>query len=130
MGTEGKRAKKGKKESVGARITGRLKEFAEALETSDTIPKQFTRRTVKLDLEPIHYSPDRIKDARKSLNASQAIFAQFLGVSVGAVRDWEQGAKTPRGAVCRVIDEILRDPKYWRARLETLAVPVGGDSEA
>ncbi len=113
--------------SLGEKMVGRLKEFAEALEASDTIPKRFTRRTIRLNLEPTEYDPDRVKSARKALNASQAIFSQFLGVSLGAVRDWEQGAKSPRGVACRVIDEILRDPKYWRARLEELATPVGSE---
>ena len=111
--------------SVGAKIVGRLKQFAEALEDSDSIPKRFNRRTVKLNLEPAPYDPERIKKARQALNASQAIFSQFLGVSIGAVRDWEQGVKSPRGVARRVIDEILRDPRYWRSRLEELATPVG-----
>ncbi len=111
--------------SLGEEMVGRLGEVVEALDTSDTIPKRFTRRTIRLNLEPTPYDPDRVKNARKALNASQAIFAQFLCVSLGAVRDWEQGAKSPRGVVCRMIDEILRDPKYWRARLEELATPVG-----
>lgn len=111
--------------TVGEKILGRLKDFTEALETSDTIPKRFTCRTVKLNLEPTPYNPERVKKARETLNASQAIFAQFLGVSVGAVRDWEQGAKLPREVACRLIDEILRDPKYWRTRLADLATPIG-----
>ncbi len=113
--------------SVGQKMVGRLKRFAEALETSDTMPKQFSCRTIKLNLEPTPYDPKRIKEARKALNASQAIFSQFLGVSIGAVRDWEQGAKSPRGIACRIIDEILRDPKYWRTRLEELATPIGSE---
>lgn len=111
--------------TVGEKILVRLKDFTEALETSDTIPKRFTCRTVKLNLEPTPFNPERIKKARKTLSASQTIFAQFLGVSVGAVRDWEQGAKSPRGVACRLIDEILRDPKYWRTRLADLATPAG-----
>jgi len=113
--------------SVGGKVVERLKRFAEALETSDTIPQRFTCRTIKLNLEPRQYSPKRVKEAREALQASQAIFAQFLGVSISAVRDWEQGAKSPRGVACRMMDEILRDPAYWRSRLEELATPVGGE---
>jgi len=111
--------------SVGEKMAGRLRRFAEALETSDTIPERFTRRTIRLNLEPTPYDSKRVKGVRESLKASQAIFAQFLGVSVGAVRDWEQGAKSPRGSACRIMDEILRDPEYWRGRLKELATPVG-----
>jgi len=112
---------------VGERIVGRLKQFAEALETSDTIPERYTRRTIKLNLEPTPYNPKRVKEARELLNASQAIFSQFLGVSISAVRDWEQDVKSPRGIACRIIDEILRDPEYWRMRLKELATPVGSE---
>ncbi len=110
--------------SVGRKMVDRLKRFAEALETTDSIPERFTCRTIRLNLEPTRYSPERVKAARGTLRASQAIFAHFLGVSASAVRDWEQGAKPPRGSACRIMDEILRDPEYWRARLRELATPV------
>jgi len=113
--------------SLGKRIAGRLKRFAETLEKTDSIPERFTCRTVRLNLEPTPYDPKRVQQARKTLCASQAIFAQFLGVSVGAVRDWEQGVKSPRGVACRIMDEILRDPRYWTLRLKELATPVGGE---
>ncbi|MHC4401197.1 MAG: helix-turn-helix domain-containing protein [Planctomycetota bacterium] len=113
--------------SVGRRMVERLKRFAEALETSDSIPERFTCRTIKLDLEPTPYDPERVKEAREVLCASQVIFAQFLGVSPSAVRDWEQGAKSPRGSARRIMDEILRDPEYWRMRLKELAKPVAAD---
>ena len=110
--------------SLGRRMVNRLKLFARALETADSIPERFTCRTIKLNLEPTPYDPERVKEARTTLCASQAIFAQFLGVSASAVRDWEQGAKPPRGSACRIMDEILRDPEYWRSRLRELATPV------
>ncbi len=113
--------------SVGQRMVGRLKRFAEALETSDSIPERFTCRTIRLNLEPMRYDPERVRQARMALHASQAIFAQFLGVSVGAVRDWEQDVKPPRGSACRIMDEILRDPEYWQGRLRELATPVGSE---
>jgi len=105
-------------------MVDRLKRFAEALETTDSIPERFTCRTVRLNLEPTPYSPEQVKAARETLRASQAIFAQFLGVSPAAVRDWEQGVKPPLGSACRIMSEILRDPAYWRARLVELATPV------
>ena len=112
---------------VGRMLVGRLKRFAEALETTDSIPERFTCRTIKLNLEPTRHDPERVKEARQTLRASQAIFAQFLGVSVGAVRDWEQDISPPRGSACRIMDEILRNPEYWRGRLRELATPVGSE---
>jgi len=110
--------------SVGGRMVERLKRFAEALETTDRLPDRFTCRTVKLNLEPARYSPRRVKEARETLCASQAIFAQFIGVSTSTVQDWEQGAKPPRGSARRIMDEILQNPDYWLSRLKELASPV------
>lgn len=58
------------------------------------------------------------------MRVSQAIFAQFLGVSLGTVRDWEQGNKPPNGAASRLMDEIRNNPEYFFKRLMELASPV------
>jgi putative transcriptional regulator len=67
-----------------------------------------------------------VKETRKLIRASQAIFAQFLGVSLSAVRDWEQGIKPPGGAACRIMDEIRRNPDYFVGRLRELSSPTAG----
>ena len=117
-------AKRRGKKSVGKRIVGALKEFAEAAEFGDDLQKRFTCRTIRLNVQPHAYSASLVKKTRNMLGASQAIFAQFLGVSPSAVQDWEQGAKPPHGSACRLMDEIRTNPEYWRARLEELATPV------
>jgi putative transcriptional regulator len=63
-----------------------------------------------------------VKQTRALLGASQAVFANFLGVSVKTVRAWEQGVNTPSAMACRFMDEIRRDPKHWIARLSEAAV--------
>lgn len=108
--------------SKGAKIIARLKRFADALEQSDSITDKFTCRTVRLNLEPQPHSPELVKETREVLGTSQAVFAQFLGVSVKTVHDWEQGRKPPKEIACRLMSEIRRDPKYWQARLRELAV--------
>ncbi len=50
---------------------------------------------------------DKEKAIPQSLQVSQAVFAEFLGVSVGAVRDWEQ--------------EITNDLEGWSRRIRELA---------
>jgi putative transcriptional regulator len=72
-------------------------------------------------MRPQPYIASEVKSTRKKLSASQVIFAQFLGVSASAVRDWEQGLKPPSGAACRIMDEINRNPKYFRNRLQELS---------
>jgi len=88
---------KNKKTSIGSELVRRLKGFADALETTDDLSQRFTCRSVKLDLKPHPYSGDMVRNCRKILRASQPIFAQFLGVSAGAVRDWEQGLRRSGG---------------------------------
>lgn len=112
------------KSSVGSELVRRLKRFTEALETTDDLSKRFTCRTIKLNLRPKPYDAKSVRKARKELGASQAIFAQFLGVSLSAVRDWEQGQKPPSGAACRFMDEIRQNPEYFLKRLRELSSPV------
>ena len=50
---------------------------------------------------------ERIKSARKSLNLSQQKAAKEWGISVGTLRDWEQGRKAPRGLYSEKIEGIL-----------------------
>lgn len=117
--------RKSGRKSVGSTITDRLRGFAEAVESGDDITTRFTCRTIKLNLEPQPYSAELVKETRRKLGASQQIFAQFLGVSASAVRDWEQGLKPPHGAACRLMDEIRHDPKYWLERMKELSVAAG-----
>jgi len=105
------------KGSVGGKIIDGLREFAEALENDSPIHDKFTCRTVSLDLFPIPYKPETVRATRKLLKVSQGVFAQFLGVSVRAVRAWEQGQNEPSVIACRFMDEIQRNPDYWRRRL-------------
>ncbi|MGV0036168.1 MAG: helix-turn-helix domain-containing protein [Candidatus Azotimanducaceae bacterium WSBS_2022_MAG_OTU7] len=46
------------------------------------------------------YTEDQLLaiSARKSANLTQRQFAELLNVSIGAVQDWEQGRRSPRGA--------------------------------
>ncbi|MCG8450779.1 MAG: hypothetical protein MI725_14510 [Pirellulales bacterium] len=110
--------------SVGSKIVDRLKGFVEAAEGGEDVLRRFTCRTIRLKLEPQEYSPELVKSTRAILGASQAIFAQFLGVSTSAVQDWEQGHKPPQGSACRLMDEIRRDPEYWLNRLRNLSTPI------
>lgn len=111
------------KKSIGKELVARLKRFTDRMSSSDNGPA-FNCRTVRLNLEMIPYDPEKVKETRILLNLSQPIFAKFLGVSVSAIRDWEQGIKTPNGPVCRLMDEIRNNPEYWRSRLSTMIEPV------
>lgn len=105
------------RDSVEKRIKSRLKGFVDALKRDESISEKFTCRTVVLDLHPMRYNSKAVLATRKLLNVSQGVFAHFLGVSVKTVRAWEQDRSNPSDMACRFMDEIQRNPDYWRKRL-------------
>lgn len=103
--------------SIGRQAVQRLRRFTEALQNGEPITERFTCRKIILDLKPQAYDPELVKETRKLLNLSQALFAKFLGVSRKTVQAWEQGVMEPRDMACRFMDEIRLDPEYWRRRV-------------
>ena len=108
---------------VGAEIVEALTEFYETLKQGpDAVAKRFTVRTVELDLKPSTYTGEEVKKVRDLLGLSQPLFARFLGVSVKAVRAWENGGKRPSDMACRFLDEIALKPEYWRERVSQMII--------
>jgi putative transcriptional regulator len=60
---------------------------------------------------PKPLSPREIRRIRRKLNASQAVFAQYLNVSANAVRSWEQGTRKPQQAALRLLVIAKKNPK-------------------
>ncbi len=109
------------RDSVNQKTVDRLRKFTEELEGSDQLSPKYTCRKVTLNLNPQPFDPERVRQARKLVNLSQALFAEFIGVSTSTVQDWEQGRYTPEHSSCRLMDEIIRDPKYWQDRVSDAA---------
>ena len=103
---------------LGAEMVAGLSAFCDALESGKPIEKRYTVRTVSLDLQPTAYGAADVRRVRKLLNASQALLAKFLGVSVNAVRSWEQGTRRVPPIACRFMDEIVENPTLWTQRIE------------
>jgi putative transcriptional regulator len=72
--------------------------------------KKLVRRTANL-AEPSKFTSARVARLRKRLGVSQAVFAQIIGASLGTVRAWEQGIKTPSGIACRILEVAEREPR-------------------
>lgn len=105
------------RKSVGREIADRLSALNAAIDNGESIGDRFTCNRVILDLNPRDYTPQMVQKARRSLRVSQALFAQFLGVSPSAVKSWEQGSNPVPGMACRFMDEFARNPEYWKKRL-------------
>jgi putative transcriptional regulator len=108
---------KGKLTDIERDLVEGLAGFVKDLKSNRRIPNKYTCRRMVLDLHPQRYTAAQVKSTRKLLKVSQALFAQFLGVSPQTVRSWEQGKTPPQDIACRFMDEIRRNPDYWRKRI-------------
>lgn len=54
------------------------------------------------------YGPEDVRRIRAATRMSQTVFAAHLGVTPSTVRQWEQGAKHPRGPSAKLLDIIER----------------------
>ena len=53
--------------------------------------------------EPVKMRPAQIRRIRTRLQLSQPEFADFLCTSVGTIRSWEQGYRTPNKSALRLL---------------------------
>ena len=106
----------GRSQKVTNEIVAGFNELSDALKNGDDVVKKFTCRKIVLDLNPIPYSANDVKQVRSLLSASQSLFAHFIGVSASAVQRWEQGLTEPSDIACRFMDEIRINPSYWQER--------------
>jgi len=58
------------------------------------------------------------KIVRKACNASQPAFAKFMGVSVGTLRNWEQGRRRPSGAARVLLSIALHQPELFKSTMK------------
>lgn len=111
--------KKEKLNSVEHDLVEGMENFLADLKNDVEIGTKYTCRRIVLDLQSKSYTADDVKATRGLLMASQAVFAQFLGVSTKTICGWEAG-KAPSGMACRFMDEIRTNPDYWRNRLRAM----------
>ena len=99
---------------VADEITAGMGELVKMMADSAVPMGRFRSRIYQLPETPKVYDAKAVKTLRSLLNASQALFARVLAVSTKLVQAWEQGARTPAPVVCRLFDEIEREPERWR----------------
>ena len=57
-------------------------------------------------------NPLDISEIRNKINKTQEEFAAMLNVSVGTLRNWEQGRRKPAGAALSLLKLVSADPQY------------------
>lgn len=68
-------------------------------------------RVTELPAPPRKLGPRDIRAIRRSLKASQVLFARFLNVSANTIRSWEQGTRRPQGADLKLLAIARTNPK-------------------
>ena len=58
-----------------------------------------------------------VRQIRESTGLSQARFAQLIHISVGTLRNWEQGRRRPDGPAAALLMAIRNDPDHVIAAL-------------
>lgn len=116
-------------DQVERRTIERLKKFTEHIESGGPVHGVYSCKKVVLEVGVEQYTAERVKQVRALLQLSQALFARFLNVSVSTVQKWERGAR-PDGAACRLMDEIMSDPDYWKRRLRSMTKTIAGSSRS
>ena len=57
------------------------------------------------------FKPTDVKRIRAQLGQSQEEFALMIGVSVGTLRNWEQGRRTPDGPALALLRVTAKNPR-------------------
>jgi putative transcriptional regulator len=58
-----------------------------------------------------------VRRIRKKLKMSQTVFANYFGVNVRTIQDWEQGRRMPTGAAKNFLFVIDQEPDAVRRAL-------------
>ena len=113
------KARQGRGITIADEMLAGLQAFAQDLKElpAEDVKAKYRQRNVEVDFRPRVFGADDVKRLRSSMDCSQKIFADFIGVSLGTLRNWEQGIRPVRGVAARLLDEMRIRPGYWRIRL-------------
>lgn len=95
---------------------GAAHRLAKDLDSVGMLEKKTMRDLDKLCLTPIKKLTARqISQLRRREEASQAVFAHYLGVSVNLISQWERGEKKPQGASLKLLALVEKNGLDWVA---------------
>jgi putative transcriptional regulator len=94
--------------------------LASVQQGADHSAGKITARTHQLTARAEALSGEEIAAIRKSLNVSQAVFADLLNVPKTTAISWERGLRSPSGAAVRLLQIARNRPK---ALMEIAARP-------
>jgi putative transcriptional regulator len=80
----------------------------------------FTKKelnALNIKIPAVQLSTSQIKEIRKEMNLSQAVFAKLLNVSPSSIRQWEQGKRKPSGSTKVLLELLKKTPHLLDYRL-------------
>jgi len=92
-----------KTRDIGQEVLGGLGEIRDYYAGKQTLR---THDVVAARIEPV--TPKELKDTRKKLNMSQAVFAATLGLNKRTLERWERGDAEPSGSTSILIRMAAR----------------------
>jgi len=75
------------------------------------------RRGTRKASRVFSFRPADVRAVRAKLGKSQTEFALLIGVSVGTLRNWEQGRRVPEGPALALLRVAERNPRAVIAAL-------------
>lgn len=85
------------------------KEFEDLLESIDQARQ--IKAGKKSEARVFRYTPNRVRDIRVKLGLTQQQFAGMLCISLGTLRNWEQGRTQPDGPALVLLRVVEAKPK-------------------
>lgn len=85
------------------------KEFKELLESIDQARKIHAGKLKPANVTK--FNPIKIRSIRLKLHASQAAFANMIGVSVDTLQNWEQARRMPDGPALALLKVAEKNPR-------------------
>jgi len=85
------------------------------------LPTTFTKKQLGelgVVIPDVEVSPARIREIRQKTRLSQTVFAEALNVSVSAVRQWEQGKRSPSGSTKVLLELLQSEPHLLDYRIQ------------
>ena len=67
--------------------------------------------TVALPARVVRMQPKEVREIRRKLKVSQAVFARLLNVPVVTEASWEVGRRNPSGAALRLLQIAKKEPE-------------------
>ncbi len=84
-------------------------EFKEMLQSIDQARE--IQKGVRKPGRVFRYAPMKVKQIRENLGLTQAAFAKMICVSLGTLRNWEQGRTYPEGAAIALLRVAEAQPQ-------------------